>query len=114
MLSEVIKKTNRNRVLFIVFLNIASFFILFKINIFIANNTHFYELRIVKDIVGINLIIGAISIFSFFLYSYLYDDDYFHMFCLMYISIYFEFLVMTVMIMEVDVFYLMDVNKVFV
>lgn len=114
MLSEVIKKTNRNRVLFIVFLNISSFFILFKINIFIANNTHFYELRIVKDIVGINLIIGAISIFSFFLYSYLYDDDYFHMFCLMYISIYFEFLVMTLMIMEVDVFYLMDVNKVFV
>ncbi len=114
MLSEVIKKANTNRILFIVFLNIISFYLIYKMNIFIANNTKFYEWTIVKDIVGINIIIGFISIFSFFLYSYLYDDDYFHMFCLMYISIYFEFLVMTFIAKKINVFYLMDVNKVFV
>lgn len=106
--------SNSKQIIYISLLNIILFLILYKFSIYFANNTRFYEWIIVKDIVGINLIVGFISIFSFFLYSYLYDDDYFHMFSLMYISIYFEFVIMSFFGRKLNVFELMEVNKVFI
>ena len=111
---KIIKYENSKKIIFITLINIISFFVLFKLNIYIANYTEFYRWIIVKDIVGINIIVGAISIFSFFLYSYLYDDDYFHMFSLMYISIYFELVFVTFFGESLDVFGLMEINKVFI
>ena len=90
-------KTNSKKIIQIIFLNIIMFYVFYKLCIFIANKTSFFELNIAKDIIGINIVLGFISIFSFFLYSYLYTDDYFHMFSLMYISIYFEFMFCTFM-----------------
>lgn len=113
-MSKKITYENSKKITFITLLNILSFFILYKFNIYLTNYTRFCEWRIVKDIVGINIIVGFISIFSFFLYSYLYDDDYFHMFSLMYISIYFELVFMTFLGETFNVIELMEINKVFI
>ena len=112
MTNKIIKFDSK-KVLLIIFLNIISFYILYKLSIIIAHNTNFYELVIVKDIVGINVIVGLISIFSFFLYSYLYDDNYFHMFSLMYISIYFEFIIITFFGKNLNVLQLADENSIY-
>lgn len=112
-MTNKIIKFNSKKVLLIILLNIIGFYTLYKLSIIIAHNTSFYECIIVKDILGINIIIGLISIFSFFLYSYLYDDDYFHMFSLMYISIYFEFIIITFFGQKLNVLELMEANKVF-
>lgn len=101
------------RIILITIINIICFYAFFRLNIFIANETNFYNLILVRDIVGINLVMGFLSIFSFFLYSYLYNDDCLHMFALMYVSIYFEFTFMSFFAYNLDVFYLMDVNKAF-
>ncbi|MDO5517330.1 MAG: HAMP domain-containing sensor histidine kinase [Clostridium sp.] len=114
MLTKKIYSIDSRRIILIAIINIICFYALFKLNIFIANKTNFYNLIIVRDIVGINLVIGFLSIFSFFLYSYLYNDDYFHMFALMYVSIYFEFSFMSFFAYNLDVFHLMDVNKAFI
>ena len=108
------KNYNSKQVMYVSILNILSFYIFYKMTIYIVNNTRFYELLIVKDIVGINLIVGFISIFSFFLYSYLYNDDYFHMFSLIYISLYFEFVYMTFLGSKLSIFDLMETNEIFI
>lgn len=113
MIFNKLNSINSKRIMLIILINVLCFYILFRFNIFLANKTQFYNLIIVKDIIGVNLLVGLLSIISFFLYSCLYNDDYFHMFSLMYVSIYFEFLVMTFFATNLNVFYLMDVNKVF-
>ncbi len=113
-MSKNITYDNSKKIIYIVLMNILSFSILYKLNIYIANYTNFYKWIIVKDIIGINIIVGFISIFSFFLYSYLYNDDYFHMFSLVYISIYFELVFMTFLGPELNISDLMETNKVFI
>lgn len=114
LMSKKITYDNSKKITFITLLNILSFFTLYKLSIYIANYTSFCEWRIVRDIVGINIIVGFISIFSFFLYSYLYNDDYFHMFSLVYISIYCELVFIAFLGEMFNVFELMEINTVFI
>ena len=108
------KISHSKGIMYALILNVLIFFILYQFNIYIANNTKFYELLIVKDIIGINVIVGFISIFSFFLYSYLYDDDYFHMFFLIYISLYFEFVFITLFRYKLSILNLIESDMVFI
>ena len=114
MFFDKMKSIDSKKISLITILNIVIFYVLYRVAIFIANNTRFYEWFLISDIVSITLVVGLISIFSFFLYSSVYDDDYFHMFSLMYISIYFEFVMMTLLARSLNVFGLMEVNKIFV
>ncbi len=114
MFFDKMKSVDSKKISLITILNIVIFYVLYRVAIFIVNNTRFYEWFLISDIVSITLVVGLISIFSFFLYSSVYDDDYFHMFSLMYISIYFEFVMMTFLSRPLNVFGLMEVNKIFV
>ena len=111
MLLNRIKPINTKQIILISSIVSLCFFILFKFCIFLANDIRFYNLILGRDIIGINLVIGLLSIFSFFLYSYMYDDDYFHMFSLMYVSIYFEFLLMTFWTKKLGILNLMEGSK---
>lgn len=111
MLLNKIKLMNIKQIVLISSIASLCFFVLFKLSLYLANNTTFYNWIIVRDIVGINLVIGFLSIFSFFLYSYLYNDDYFNMFSLVYVSVYFEFVVMTFFSQKVNIFLLMEGSR---
>ncbi|NFL90702.1 sensor histidine kinase, partial [Clostridium botulinum] len=87
MLTEGIKGINK-KLITIILINLISFYLTFRLNIIIANNVNLSSLTLVKDIKGINYIIGFISVFCCFLYYYLYEDNYFYMFSLTYVSIY--------------------------
>ncbi|AOR23657.1 sensor histidine kinase [Clostridium taeniosporum] len=113
MLKEEIKGINKKLIL-IILINLISFYLIFKLNIVIANNINLNELTLVKDIKGINYIIGFISIFCCFLYYYLYEDDYFYMLSLNYISIYSEFIFVEFFIKHADIIGLMHSNSVFI
>lgn len=87
VLTEGKKGINKKLILLII-TNVISFYIIFRLNIFMANNVDLAELTLIKDIKGINYIIGFISVFCCFLYYYLYEENYFFMFSLIYLSIY--------------------------
>lgn len=65
MLTEGKKGINKKLILLII-TNVISFYIIFRLNIFMVNNVDLAELTIVKDIKGINYIIGFISVFCCF------------------------------------------------
>lgn len=111
MLLNKVKLINSKQIILISSIVSLCFIFLFKLSVYLANNTSFYNWIVVKDIVGINLVIGFLSIFSFFLYSYLYNDDYFNMFSLVYVSVYVEVLIMTFFSKSVDIFVLMEGSK---
>lgn len=107
-------KNMRKKFTLMLILNTIIFFIMFKSSIFISNNFNFYNLIISKDIIGINYVIGFISIFCCFLYYYLYEDAYFYMFSLTHISIYSEFLIVNMLIKNVDITGLLNLNPTFI
>lgn len=110
----MIKKLNTNnlrKITAAVIFNLSILLTCYILCVVIPNNSNFKEWYLVKDITGINLVIGLISIFSFFLYSYLHNDDYFYMFSLMYISIYFEFVFSTFFAHKFNLLDLVEINK---
>lgn len=109
----LVKGINKKLILIIV-INLISFYVIFKINIAVANNINLNNLTIVKDIKGINYIIGFISIFCCFLYYYLYEDDYFYMFSLNYISIYSEFVIVDFFSKYIDILQIMSSKSLFI
>lgn len=98
----------------ILILNTIGFYIMFKLSILVANNLNFYNLIISRDINGINYVIGFIAIFCCFLYYYLYEDDYFYMFSLTYISIYLEFLIGDILMQKLNIIGLLAFNPNFI
>lgn len=100
--------------IFILILNTIGFYIMFKLSIFVANNLNFNNLIISRDINGINYVIGFLSIFCCFLYYYLYEDDYFYMFSLTYISIYLEFLIGDILMQKLNIIGLLAFNPNFI
>ncbi|NFP00991.1 HAMP domain-containing histidine kinase [Clostridium botulinum] len=113
MLTEGIKGINK-KLIIIILINLISFYLIFRLNIIIANNVNLSSLTLVKDIKGINYIIGFISVFCCFLYYYLYEDNYFYMFSLTYVSIYSEFLIVDFLTRYIDVMSLMRSNSSFI
>ncbi|NFG22964.1 HAMP domain-containing histidine kinase [Clostridium botulinum] len=113
MLTEGIKGINK-KLITIILINLISFYLIFRLNIIIANNVNLSSLTLVKDIKGINYIIGFISVFCCFLYYYLYEDNYFHMFSLTYVSIYSEFLIVDFLTRYIDVMSLIRSNYSFI
>ncbi|NFO15151.1 HAMP domain-containing histidine kinase [Clostridium botulinum] len=113
MLTEGIKGINK-KLITIILINLISFYLIFRLNIIIANNVNLSSLTLVKDIKGINYIIGFISVFCCFLYYYLYEDNYFYMFSLTYVSIYSEFLIVDFLTRYIDVMSLMRSNSSFI
>ncbi|WP_315082273.1 HAMP domain-containing sensor histidine kinase [uncultured Clostridium sp.] len=113
MLTEGIKGINKKLILIII-INSISFYAIFRLNIIIANSFDLRNLTLVKDIRGINYIIGFLAIFCCFLYYYLYEDDYFYMFSLNYISIYSEFVLIDFLMRSIDIMGLMNSNSVFI
>ena len=69
MFFDKMKSIDSKKISLITILNIVIFYVLYRVAIFIANNTRFYEWFLISDIVSITLVVGLISIFSFFLYS---------------------------------------------
>ncbi|MBN1052274.1 MULTISPECIES: HAMP domain-containing sensor histidine kinase [unclassified Clostridium] len=113
MLTEGKKGINKKLILLII-TNVISFYIIFRLNIFMVNNVDLAELTLVKDIKGINYIIGFISVFCCFLYYYLYEENYFFMFSLIYLSIYSEFLIVDFLTKHINISALMHSNSSFV
>lgn len=107
-------KNITKKFIFILVLNTIGFYIMFKLSIFVANNLNFYNLIISRDINGVNYVIGFLAIFCCFLYHYLYEDDYFYMFSLTYISIYLEFLIGDLLMKNVNIIGLLAFNPNFI
>lgn len=91
----------KNFVLFVIALTMF-IVMLFWVTRYIVSNEYIFKFSIMKDIVGINYIVGFISVLCCGMYYYIYKSEEFFIYTLIFISIYLEYTVINVILVKLQ------------